>query len=141
MSYDHDGRHSTFEAAQQDVQALVAAGAPREKIILGLPLYGRQVKNREQALAYRDLVAKYQPKPETDEVNGLYFNGPATIRRKTEFVRAAGLGGVMVWELGQDASGEQSLLKAIQDTVDETRQPGAKNHPLPSSKASAGGQP
>jgi GH18 family chitinase len=141
MSYDHAGRHSTFEAAQQDVQALIAAGAPREKIILGLPFYGRQVKNREQALAYRNLVANSHPAPETDEVNGLYFNGPATIRRKTEFARAARLGGVMIWELGQDAAGEQSLLKAIQNTVAKPRPPGAGNHPQPSPKPSAGGQP
>ncbi len=39
-------------------------------------------------------------------------------RRKTEFALKSKLGGVMVWELGQDAAGDQSLLKVIRDVTD-----------------------
>jgi chitinase len=111
MAYDHDGRHSTFDAAKGDVKALLGAGVPAEKIVLGLPFYGRNVKKREQVLTYREIVAKHDLKPEVDEMDGVYFNGPATIRRKTAFALESGLGGVMAWELGQDAPGDRSLLR------------------------------
>ena len=52
--------------------------------------------------------------PDVDEVDGIYFNGIKTIERKTQFAIKKGLGGVMIWEIGQDASGDSSLLKAIQ---------------------------
>lgn len=118
MSYDHPGRHSTFEAAQADVQTLLKAGAPAEKIVLGLPFYGRNIKVPDTALTYRELVTKYHPKGDADEVDGVSFNGPVTIRRKTEYALKTRLGGVMIWELGQDASGESSLLKVVRSAVD-----------------------
>jgi hypothetical protein len=54
-----------------------------------------------------------------DEVAGYFFNGPDTIRRKVRMARAAGLGGVMIWEVGQDfhPADERSLLRAIADEV------------------------
>jgi GH18 family chitinase len=116
MSYDHDHEHATTEDARRDVQAFLDAGIPRRKIILGLPFYGRHVESRE-ATAYRDLVRDFSPDPETDRVGQISFNGPKTIRRKFEFAMEAGLGGVMVWELGQDAAGETSLLQAIREAV------------------------
>jgi GH18 family chitinase len=117
MSYDNKGRHATFEAAQADVTRLLGQGAPREKIVLGLPFYGRPIAGGRDALTYRQIVAKYRPVPETDEAEGIYWNGPATIRRKTRFALETGLGGVMMWELGQDATGTQSLLGAIHEAV------------------------
>ena len=120
MAYDHEGRHSTYEAARKDVDTLTAAGAPPGKIVLGLPLYGRGVKDR-RTLTYREIVTKHDPKADADEVDGVYFNGPDTIRRKTEYAQSAGLGGVMVWELGQDAAGERSLLRVIRNEVDRVR--------------------
>jgi len=118
MAYDHPGRHSTSEAAQADVTSLTARGVPAEKIILGLPFYGRHTDRRAETLTYREIVTRYQPRPEVDEVEGLYFNGPATIRAKTEYALRSRLGGVMVWELGQDAPGEQSLLRPIHESLD-----------------------
>jgi len=121
MSYDNKGQHSTFDAAKADVKAMLGQGAPKEKIVLGLPFYGRRIADGREAWTYRQIVAKYKPAPETDEVDSIYFNGPATIRRKTEFALESGLGGVMMWELGQDAEGKQSLLGAIREAVQAYR--------------------
>lgn len=113
MSYDHEGRHATFEQAAADIQAFVARGAPREKLLLGVPFYGRDVDNFSRALTYAEIVSRYQPAPEVDEAGGVYFNGPATIQQKTRYTREQHLGGVMIWELGQDTKDEASLLQAI----------------------------
>jgi chitinase len=117
MAYDHDQRHSTFDAAKKDVDQLRDMKIPAEKIILGLPFYGRDLKSRD-AMTYAEIQKQHKPKSDQDEIEGMYFNGPETILRKTQYAIHSGLGGVMVWELGQDAPGDASLLKVIQQAVD-----------------------
>lgn len=117
MAYDNAGKHSTFEAAQKDVQSLRDRGVPASKIVLGLPFYGRHITERERASTYAQIVEAHRPGPEVDEVGGLYFNGPTTIRRKTAFALEAQLGGVMAWEIGQDLRDDRSLLRLVNRTV------------------------
>ena len=58
-------------------------------------------------------MAQLKPKPEADTAGGFHFNGPTTIRRKTQHAVQGGYGGVMIWELGQDAAGKASLVDAV----------------------------
>lgn len=116
MAYDHEGKHSTFDAAWVDVKSARCQGVPAGKIVLGLPFYGRHTKKRD-ALTYAEVVEKFMPELDTDEAGSIYFNGPKTIRRKTEFALKNKLGGVMAWELGQDADGKHSLLGVIDETI------------------------
>lgn len=113
MAYDKPGRHSTYEAAVTDVQRLLDRGVPAAKIWLGVPFYGRKPEDFDAALTYAQILAQFAPGPEADEAGGYYYNGPRTLQRKARFARDAGLGGIMVWELGQDAAGEHSLLRAL----------------------------
>ena len=117
MSYDHEGRHSTFAQAQADTAEMLRQGVPAQKLCLGLPFYGRDIAHPDTSLAYADIAAQYHPAPAVDQVNSLYFNGIQTIRQKTRYARDYHLGGVMVWELGQDAPGNASLLKAIEQAA------------------------
>lgn len=121
MAYDMPGRHATSEAAQARAEALIAAGVPANRLILGVPFYGRGVTERDRTLPYREIVARHAPRPEQDDADGLHFNGPATMARKAAWVRERGLGGVMAWELTQDASGEASLLRVLRRELDRTR--------------------
>jgi GH18 family chitinase len=116
MSYEDAGRHSTFESMQRHVGQLIQQGVPASRILLGLPFFGRDIKTRE-AFSYGDIVQKFAPRPEQDEIQGVYFNGPGLIAAKTAWSQTIGLGGVACWELGQDASGEASLIRLVQDTV------------------------
>ncbi|OAI56776.1 hypothetical protein AYO47_08690 [Planctomyces sp. SCGC AG-212-M04] len=115
MSYDHKDRHSTFEDSAKDVQKFLDRGVPASKIVLGVPFYGRGITEHDKVATWRQIVEKDKPAPNVDEANGIYFNGPDTIRKKTHFALEKGLQGVMVWELGQDAPGDNSLLRVISD--------------------------
>ncbi len=116
MAYDHPGPHSTADAAGGDMRQWREQGVPRNKLILGIPFYGRNAKR--EAAAYRDLINLESVGPKTDIIAGYHFNNLETVRLKTRLTLEHGYGGVMIWELSQDAEGEQSLLRAIHGVVE-----------------------
>ena len=101
MSYDQGGRHSTWEYAEK-VAAQGIAKLPAAQLTLGLPFYGRHMASGEWK-TYEDLVQEHAPlSPSANEAGGYFFNGPELIARKTAHARELGMGGVMIWEVGQD---------------------------------------
>ena len=116
MCYDGDGRHATLEFVRGELKKLVESGAAAEKILLGIPFYGRHIQTR-RALTYAEIVAKYRPTADIDEVAGVYFNGVRTVVRKVQLARDQKLAGVMIWEVGQDVTGDSSLLEAISKEI------------------------
>jgi chitinase len=113
MAYDARGKHSTLEFAKTDVDRVVKKGVPPEKICLGVPFYGRSTSNANRSTIYADIAKKYHPAPDVDEVDGIYFNGPKMIEQKTKLALERKLAGIMIWELGQDSTGERRLLPII----------------------------
>jgi chitinase len=113
MSYDNGPRHATYEQAVADLNKMALLGVPAEMQLLGLPFYGRQITNRKKALTYAEIKERFHPKNEQDEAGGYYFNGPGTLAKKVKLAKERGLSGVMVWEIGQDAKGRDSLLKQV----------------------------
>ena len=77
-----------------------------------MPFYGRSMTPPYEGYPYAEIMARYHPSPATDEVDNIYFNGIETIQQKTCLAKTDGLGGVMVWELGQDSHDDTSLLRA-----------------------------
>lgn len=120
MAYDGgDGeRHSAYDFA-------VNCGAywtktrkmPPEKVMLGVPFYARP-----SWAAYGDILAQVPDAWEKDhtDFNGMdaWYNGVATIEDKTSYA-LDNLGGVMIWEISQDAGGEHSLQTAIGRVIKE----------------------
>ncbi len=116
MAYDHAGRHATFEGSVKDIETQSKAGVPISKIVFGLPFYGRDVKTRE-AMTWQEIVTRFAPADDADDSGTMSFNGPATIRNKVRYAVDKGLGGVMIWEIGQDAPGDKALLKTVRDSA------------------------
>ena len=115
MAYDQGTPHAPFAGAVKELRYWESRKAPKAKLVLGLPFYGRNA--RDATATYAEIIQKYEPKSGADIAGGFHFNGPATIRRKTIFVLQQGYAGVMIWELGQDASGKASLLSVVRDAL------------------------
>lgn len=117
MVYDDYGQHSTLENSAAHVQEFLDQGVPAAKLLLGVPFYGRGYTASgpawSSAVSYKTLHGRFRLNPGQDTVSGYYFNGPETVRRKVQYAKAAGLSGVMVWEIGQDTTDDSSLLGAI----------------------------
>lgn len=101
MSYDQPGRHSTWDFAER-VARQGADMLPAHLVTLGLPFYGRHVTSGDWK-SYEDLVQAHAPlDANTNEAGGYFFNSPTLLRSKVALARELGLGGVMIWEVGQD---------------------------------------
>jgi GH18 family chitinase len=120
MSYNHGAKHATYYASVADTQRQLAYGAPKEKLCLGVPFYGRNMNNRRDARSYAELVTGYHPAPGVNNVGGIYFNGINTIQQKTRYAMKKKLAGIMIWEIGQDTFDDTSLLGAINRAVSDT---------------------
>ncbi|TGD77664.1 glycosyl hydrolase family 18 protein [Hymenobacter wooponensis] len=107
MAYDDPApAHATYAAAEQTLAYWQNLGLPASKAVLGLPFYGQP-----GGVAYSVLLGQ-GASPKADLHHGVGYNGRATIERKVALA-ADQASGVMIWELTQDATGSNSLLKAI----------------------------
>lgn len=126
MSYDHCGtwtdpcEHSTYADAQSDMAYWVNDRAvPAQKVILGVPFYGYSWGGPDGnvAITYAEALAAYPAAKTTDWISDggtkISINSAATIGQKAALAKT--YGGIMIWELGQDASGPDSLLQVIHD--------------------------
>ena len=115
MGYDFVPRHSTMEDITEMINYLSARYTiPSQKIFLGMPFYGKEIKTgRRGARTYEKLALDFDLQPEDNEVNNYYFNGQDMILQKFEFARNKDLGGMMIWEIGQDSKDHRSLLKVL----------------------------
>lgn len=82
---------------------------PASKIELGIPFYGKTPDG--QLLPYRSLLSA-GANPRSDYYRGYSYNGTETVLQKSLLAKHTGTG-IMIWELSQDSSGKNSLLRTI----------------------------
>ncbi|RIW38318.1 chitinase [Bacillus salacetis] len=96
-------------------------GIPKDKLVLGVPFYAQPDDPSKPVLPYSAIVKKGNENALKDSVavNGVnyYYNGRDTIRKKTDLALANDYGGMMIWEAGHDAQGENSLTRIIRDVL------------------------
>lgn len=126
MAYDYTGnwdltrpgQHSPFWYAQKMINDWLARGVKKENLCLGLPFYGYGFYKSAGSYGYGKILSLYLDAWSKDQVGDtIYYNGNSTIREKTKLAMGK-TSGVMIWELSQDAPGNNSLLKVINQTVD-----------------------
>jgi GH18 family chitinase len=126
-SWSDPGPHSSYEDAIGSGSGQWTTGMaywinyrgwPKEKVVLGVPFYGRDFDQNGKGIAYRDIVSQFPEAPGFDQMENIYFNGLETIQRKTNWVIDNQISGIMIWELAQDIPVDSiSLLQAIHEVI------------------------
>lgn len=96
-------------------------GFPAHKIVLGMPAYGKTLKD----VGLTAIDAPYRDLPdmsaESDSVlmsgDMYYLNGVGSVAKKVNYLRSKGYLGYMFWEMNQDKAGSASLFQAAKDAV------------------------
>lgn len=119
--YKGDPNHSSTQLAIDIIEKWITGKEiPKEKIVLGLPTYGRNETNASKS--YRELIALGASAQQNSfEYNGstYHYNGFPLIQEKTIYAKE-NANGIMFWELYRDASGSNSLIKAANDALGRT---------------------
>ncbi len=124
MAYDGIGidpdspdHHATLVMANRVLETwLTDKNLPREKAVLGLPLYGKSANNN--SMTFSSLLDNGAVPTEDQFLfnnTAYYYNGINTIKDKVELAKQSG-NGVMFWEYSQDARGANSLMKVAYES-------------------------
>ena len=112
---DRTGQHSSFEYAVASLNYWVGRGLPKSKAVLGVPFYGYGFgRDFNWGMSYAQIVSTYADADKQDVAGShIYYNGADTMQKKAQYVVNGEYGGMMIWQLAQDAGGERSLLLVI----------------------------
>jgi chitinase len=138
--YNHDDPSNPKSNTHDAVQAILAKGVPRSKLVAGVPFYGRGWGGVEssdvwssgtgtiQVGGFRTIAASFLKTPgfvrywdDVAKVPWLYnaerkewitYEDPQSMRIKGEYIAAQKLGGAMFWELSND---DGALLDALRE--------------------------
>lgn len=117
---DHPGQHSPYDWAVDCIQYWKNQNVPAQKLTLGVPFYGYDFSTTPvSSFTYRGIVNQNPANAYLDQTGLKYWNGIPTIQAKTHLALNE-VGGIMIWELGQDAFGgnkQYSLLTAIDEVI------------------------
>ncbi len=117
---ERPGPHSSLRFAKDNLAYWLGRGLPKAKAVLGVPFYGYGFGEafRKRDYPYKNIVDDFPGSEVADEAGRtIYYNGKPTIRAKCELALDQKLGGIMIWSLDSDASGEASLLGVIHETL------------------------
>ncbi|WP_439131965.1 glycosyl hydrolase family 18 protein [Polaribacter sp.] len=121
MAYDNAGlwsaspaQHSSFTFSEENINFWKTTGKiSPEKLILGVPFYGHNF-DANTFVTYGEMVQQNPNNANVDQIGNTFYNGIPTIENKVELAYNK-VGGIMIWELGQDSFTENSLLTAIHE--------------------------
>ncbi len=132
MSYDAIGpswgvsgsEHSTYAQAVAHINLWKSRGLTQDKLVLGVPFYGWGFGSYAGDYSFQQILDQFGTSAAHQDVVGdlcagcsyITYNGIDTIQAKTALALQEGAG-VMIWEMAQDATGEYSLLAAIDQVI------------------------
>lgn len=121
------GNHSSMQHMINGAYYWKARGFSKDKLVLGVPFYGHTFSNTASesvaTVSYNNIIGLFPSLPDsanqTPGIDYTFFNGPALIRQKCQYLIDSSFAGVMIWDMTQDATGEKSLHKQIVCTYND----------------------
>jgi GH18 family chitinase len=99
---------------------LIAAGVPSRKLFMGIPAYGRHEREVGRVMSFAEIVdAAGTQEPETVQGywNDFKYDTTTIVRRKVQLAREKNLGGVFMWEVGQDKQTDDNTGGLLLETL------------------------
>lgn len=119
-------QHSPYSMVVTCFNYWTGRGLPKEKLNIGIPNYGRPsgMTQSGTAMSYKTILQQGgDPYSDSATVSApgfpsykVYYNGITTVKKKAAYAKNFA-GGIMFWEMGQDANNDLSLIKAACDTI------------------------
>lgn len=109
--FDEKGEHASYGMFQRELSAAVALGVERQRLVAGIPTYGRPENGAREWPLYKDAGLL----PGQDYKSGVYYNSVQTVRDKVALAAQEQYSGVFLYHLpgGLPTSGEGSLTDAL----------------------------
>lgn len=132
--FDDRGDHAnSFVAGWDAIRKVMKSGIPAEKILLGVPTYGRTTdKSADAWPSYKDYdlgkwgnLIKDYPYTTADgekKTCDAYVNSYGQIRDKTALAISSGIGGIMIFREGCDSdyTEQYCLHRAVEEVIEAT---------------------
>ncbi len=119
-------QHSPYSMVVTCYNYWTSRGLPKEKLNIGIPIYGRPsgMTQTNTVLSYKTILNQGgDPNSDSALVSAggfsnykIYYNGRSMVKKKAAYAKDFA-GGIMFWEIGQDANDDRSLTKAACDTI------------------------
>lgn len=119
-------QHSPYSMVVTCYNYWISRGLPKNKLNIGIPNYGRPsgMTQSGTTLSYKTILQQGgDPYSDSAMVSAtgfpsykIYYNGISTVKKKAAYAKSFS-GGIMFWEIGQDANNDLSLIKAACDTI------------------------
>jgi hypothetical protein len=109
-----NNHHASLHSTKEAIEKFINYGCHPSKLIIGIPAYGRHEQNMGLVRTYSEVmddVLKEYNNNDEDAMNtiqsiqswgGYRFDSPENVREKVNYAIQLGLGGIFLWELGQD---------------------------------------
>ncbi len=122
---DRPGPHAPYSYAEEALKYWTEERKiPADRLTLGVPFYGHDF-DAVKYISYQKIVEKDPANAYQDELGATYYNGIPTMVKKTQLAKES-FGGIMIWELGNDAFNDLSLLRVIDQTLKAGDCPGGQ---------------
>ena len=108
------GQHSSYDFARSGIDFWnKTQKIDSDRLTLGVPFYGYDfTTSNVVSFTFGQMVDEDAKNADKDKSGERYYNGIPTIESKVQLA-VERTGGIMIWELGQDAFSEYSLLNTI----------------------------